>query len=470
MDLFGSDPDSSLPNVAGEDSGPRPGDRGRAPDPAPLADRLRPENLDEIVGQADLIGPGRPLRRAIEGDQVRSMILWGPPGSGKTTLARLVARLTRAQFIQFSAVLSGMKEIKDVMRAAEQYRRATGRRTILFVDEIHRFNRAQQDAFLPFVESGAITLIGATTENPSFEVNAALLSRCTVHTLPALTESDLVQILDRAVRSPRGVASRRVVVADQDLRYLASLSGGDARRALNILELIATTTAEAADGTRPVDRASIARAAQRAPLLYDKAGEEHYNLISALHKSLRNSDADAALYWLLRMIESGEDPLYLARRMVRFASEDVGNADPQALAIVLAARDAFDFLGKPEGILALGQAAVYLALAPKSHAVYVACGRVREDLEAGLTDPVPLAIRNAPTGLMKKLGYGRDYQYAHDAEEGTTDMECLPERLRGRRYYEPKSVGYEKTLAERLKEIRDLRGRLRERRDIKRSP
>ena len=347
MELFSSDPDS-----------PRPGDPARAPESAPLADRMRPETLDELVGQDELIGPGRPLRAAIERDQVRSMILWGPPGSGKTTLARLVARLTRAQFIQFSAVLSGIKEIKDVMRAAEQYRRATGRRTILFVDEIHRFNRAQQDAFLPYVESGAITLIGATTENPSFEVNAALLSRCTVHTLPALSERALALILDRAVRSPRGVASRRVVVSEDDLLYLASLSGGDARRALNILELLATTTAEAADGTRPVDRASIARAAERAPLLYDKAGEEHFNLISALHKSLRNSDADAALYWLLRMLESGEDPLYLARRMVRFASEDVGNADPQALRVALDAKDAFDFLGMPEGTLALGQAAV----------------------------------------------------------------------------------------------------------------
>jgi len=459
MELFSSDPDS-----------PRPGDPARAPESAPLADRMRPETLDELVGQDELIGPGRPLRAAIERDQVRSMILWGPPGSGKTTLARLVARLTRAQFIQFSAVLSGIKEIKDVMRAAEQYRRATGRRTILFVDEIHRFNRAQQDAFLPYVESGAITLIGATTENPSFEVNAALLSRCTVHTLPALSERALALILDRAVRSPRGVASRRVVVSEDDLLYLASLSGGDARRALNILELLATTSAEVADGTRPVDRASIARAAERAPLLYDKAGEEHFNLISALHKSLRNSDADAALYWLLRMLESGEDPLYLARRMVRFASEDVGNADPQALRVALDAKDAFDFLGMPEGTLALGQAAVYLALAPKSNALYVALGRVREDLDAGLTDPVPLAIRNAPTGLMKSLGYGRDYQYAHDVEEGTTDMECLPDRVRGRRYYDPKPVGYEKTLVERLKEIRDLKARLRERREIKRSP
>ena len=431
---------------------------------------MRPETLDEIVGQDDLIGPERPLRRAIERDQVRSMILWGPPGSGKTTLARLIARLTRAQFIQFSAVLSGIKEIKDVMRAAEQYRRATSRRTILFVDEIHRFNRAQQDAFLPYVESGSIALIGATTENPSFEVNAALLSRCTVYTLSALTEGDLVAILDRAIRSPRGVLDRRVVLPDEERRYLASLSGGDARRALNILDLLAATVPETADGSRPVDHAAIARAAQRAPLLYDKAGEEHFNLISALHKSLRNSDADAALYWLLRMIESGEDPLYVARRMVRFASEDVGGADPRALAVALDAKDAFDFLGVPEGTLALAQAAVYLALAPKSNALYLACGRVLEDLKAGLTDPVPLAIRNAPTGLMKSIGYGRDYQYAHDYEEGTTGMECLPERLRGRRYYEPKPVGEEAALRERLEEIGRLRTRLREQRGAGRPP
>src|SRR5256712_204920 len=470
MDLFGPDPDADRRAPGSESPAARGTGQARSQDLAPLADRMRPEGLDEIVGQDDLIGPGRPLRETIERDQVHSMILWGPPGSGKTTLARLVARLTRAQFLQFSAVLSGIKEIKEVMRAAEQYRRATGRRTILFVDEIHRFNRAQQDAFLPYVESGALVLIGATTENPSFEVNAALLSRCTVYTLRALSEDDRVALLKRGLASARGVASRRVAAADQDLRYLASLSGGDARRALNTLELLATATPAAPDGTRPVDRTSIARAAQRAPLLYDKSGEEHFNLISALHKSLRNSDADAALYWLMRMLESGEDPLYIARRMVRFASEDVGNADPQALAVALRARDAFDFLGMPEGTLALAQAAAYLALAPKSNALYVACGRIQEDLKAGLTDPVPPAIRNAPTPLMKNLGYGRDYQYAHDLEEGTTDMECLPERLRGRRYYEPKPFGYEKTLQERIKEIEGLKARLRERRGVKRSP
>ena len=462
MDLFDSDATAGRP--------PGGADLSPTNDQAPLADRMRPTSLDEILGQDDLVGPGRPLRDSIEGDQIRSMILWGPPGSGKTTLARLIARLTRAQFIQFSAVLSGIKEIKEVMRSAEQYRRATGRRTILFVDEIHRFNRAQQDAFLPYVESGAIALIGATTENPSFEVNAALLSRCAVYTLRALSDGDLVTILRRAIASPRGVAAMRVKAGEEDLLTMASLSGGDARRALNILELLATTLPAAADGTRPVDRAAIARAAQSTPLLYDKAGEEHFNLISALHKSLRNSDVDASLYWLARMLESGEDPLYVARRMVRFASEDIGNADPQALAVALHARDAFDFLGMPEGALALAQAAAYLALAPKSNALYVAYGRVGEDLRAGLTDPVPLSIRNAPTSLMKELGYGKDYQYAHDYEAGTTDMECLPERLRGRRYYQPKPSGFEKTLSERMREIEDRKKALRERRAVKPSP
>ena len=470
MDLFGFDPGAARPSGSRQRSQARQAAGPPAGESAPLADRMRPESLEEVVGQDDLIGPGRPLREAIGRDLVHSMILWGPPGSGKTTLARLIARLSSSQFIQFSAVLAGIQEIRDVMRAADQYRRATGRRTLLFVDEIHRFNRAQQDAFLPYVESGAIILIGATTENPSFEVNAALLSRCTVYTLRGLEDRDIVILLKRALESPKGVAPRRVAAGDDDLVYLASLSGGDARRALNILELLAMTAPEALDGSRRIDRTAIARASQRAPLLYDKAGEEHYNLISALHKSLRNSDADAALYWLARMLESGEDPLYLARRMVRFASEDIGNADPRALAVALRAKDAFDFLGMPEGALALAQAAVYLALAPKSNAVYVAYGRVQEDLRAGLTDPVPLAIRNAPTSLMKKLGYGRDYEYAHDFDEGTTGLECLPERLRGRRYYEPKPAGYEKTLKERMEEIGETKRRLRQRRAIKPSP
>jgi putative ATPase len=459
MDLFGDD--SSLPkgfDPARRGAPPREPDAG-----APLADRMRPERLDEVVGQDELIGPDRPLRRAIEQDQVHSMILWGPPGSGKTTLGRLIASLTRAQFIAFSAVLSGVKEIRSVMQAADEYRRAGGRRTILFVDEIHRFNRAQQDAFLPYVESGGIILIGATTENPSFEVNAALLSRCTVYTLRSLGDEDIVALLRRALSDRRGLIDRRLEAGAEELNLIARLSGGDARRALNVLDLLAQTLPAGPDGSRAITRAAIAAAVQRAPLLYDKSGEEHYNLISALHKSLRNSDPDAALYWLARMLESGEDPLYLARRMVRFACEDIGNADPRAVGVAIAARDAFEFLGLPEGALALAQAAAYLAVAPKSNAVYLAYGKIVEDLKSGAVDPVPLAIRNAPTALMRDLGYGRDYLYAHDFEEGTTDLECLPERLRGRHYYEPKPVGYEKTVMERLRELREARRTFRRR-------
>jgi putative ATPase len=422
---------------------------------------MRPATLDEVVGQDELVGAGRPLRAAIEQDQVPSMILWGPPGSGKTTLARLVAGLTRAQFIAFSAVLSGIREIRDVMRAAERHRAATGRRTILFVDEIHRFNRAQQDAFLPYVEQGTIVLIGATTENPSFEVNSALLSRCTVYVLQALREDDLLILLRRAIEAPRGLAGSGLSAGEGELLELARLSGGDARRALNVLEILARTLRPGEGGLRRVTSESIAAAVQRAPLLYDKSGEEHFNLISALHKSLRNSDPDAAVYWLLRMLESGEDPLYVARRMVRFASEDVGNADPRALGVALWAKEAFDFLGMPEGGLALAQAAVYLAAAPKSNAVYAAHNRVLEDLRSGAPDPVPLSIRNAPTPLMKGLGYGRGYQYAHDFEEGTTALECLPDRLRGRRYYEPKGAGFEASIKDRLREVETIRRRMR---------
>ena len=414
-----------------------------------------------FAGQEEVVGPGRPLRAAIEQDRLHSMIFWGPPGSGKTTLARIVARATRAQFIAFSAVLSGIREIKEVMRVAEAYQSATGRRTVLFIDEIHRFNRAQQDAFLPYVERGTIVLIGATTENPSFEVNAALLSRCAVYVLRRLDDTAIQELLKRALVDPRGLPEAGLRIAEDDLAWLAAVAGGDARRALNTLEILADTTPPDATGARPVDRATIAAALMRAPLLYDKSGEEHFNLISALHKSLRNSDVDAALYWLARMIESGEDPLYVARRLVRFASEDVGNADPQALGVAIAARDAFEFLGLPEGALALAQAAAYLAAAPKSNALYVAWGAIRDDLGRGLTDPVPLHLRNAPTGLMKDLGYGRDYQYAHDFEAGTTGMECLPDRLRGRRYYRPRPVGYERTIGERLREIEATRRRMR---------
>jgi len=436
----------------------------------PLAERLRPKTIDEVIGQRHLLDPGKPLAVAFASKKPHSMILWGPPGVGKTTLARLMADAFGLDFIAISAVLGGVKDIRDAVERAQATLARSGRPTVVFVDEVHRFNKAQQDAFLPHVESGLFVFVGATTENPSFEVNAALLSRCAVYTLRALSDGDLVAILKRARASPQGLSSRRVEASDEDLLYLASLCGGDARRALNILELLATTTPAAPDGARRIDRTLIARAAQRAPLLYDKSGEEHFNLISALHKSLRNSDADAAIYWLVRMLESGEDPLYVARRMVRFASEDVGNADPQALAVALRARDAYDFLGMPEGALALAQAAAYLALAPKSNALYIAVGRVEEDLRSGLTGPVPLAIRNAPTSLMKDLGYGRDYQYAHDLEEGTADMECLPERLRGRRYYEPKPAGFEKTLQERMKEIESLKARRRERRGVKPSP
>src|SRR5438093_5861821 len=458
MDLFGSDPGPARPSGSPR----RPAEEkigAQAGGMAPLADRMRPDSLEEIVGQDELIGAGGPLREAIGQDAVPSMILWGPPGSGKTTLARLVARLTRSQLIQFSAVLAGIKEIKEIMSAAGQYRRATGHRTLLFVDEIHRFNRAQQDGFLPFVESGAIVLIGATTENPSFEVNAALLSRCAVYTLRRLDDQDIVTLLKRALVSPKGVAARRVAAGDEDLLYLASLSGGDARRALNILELLAMTSAEAPDGRRPIDRAAIDRAAQRTPLLYDKSGEEHYNLISALHKSLRNSDPDASLYWLARMLESGEDPLYLARRMVRFASEDIGLAEPGALAVTLAAKDAFDFLGAPEGHLALAQAAVYLSLAPKSNAVYTAYGEVIEDVHKTEAEPVPLHIRNAVTGLMKNISYGKGYKYAHNFDDKLTDMTCLPDNLAGRTYYQPTDQGFEQRLRQRLDEIRKIRSR-----------
>jgi putative ATPase len=424
--------------------------------PAPLADRIRPRSLDEVIGQEHLIGPGKVLRRALEDGALHSMILWGPPGTGKTTLARLMAEVAGARFVTFSAVLSGVKEIRQVTAEAETERALRACRTILFVDEIHRFNKAQQDAFLPHVEKGTIVLVGATTENPSFEVNAALLSRCRVYVLHPLGEDDLVRILDRAMEDRgRGLGATGVAADPEALRLIAGLANGDARSALNILEL-AVTLAQAAAESR-VTEAAIREAAQRKSLLYDKAGEEHYNLISALHKSLRDSDPDGSLYWLGRMLESGEDPLYVARRLVRFASEDVGNADPLALRLTLDARDAYHFLGTPEGELALAQAVCYLALAPKSNAVYAAWNAVREDIRDRPAEPVPLHIRNAATGLMAHLGYGRGYQYAHDAPDALVSQEHLPDALRGRVYYRPTDRGAERELADRLRKWREWR-------------
>ncbi|MBI2156803.1 MAG: replication-associated recombination protein A [Candidatus Rokubacteria bacterium] len=422
---------------------------------------MRPRTLDELVGQAHLLGPGRVLRAALEAGELHSMLLWGPPGSGKTTLAFLMAHVTGARFVAFSAVLSGIKEIREVIAEAERERGRHGARTVLFVDEIHRFNRAQQDAFLPHVERGTIVLIGATTENPSFEVNSALLSRCRVYVLHALAEDDVVAILGRALADrARGLAALAPAADDAALRLIARLANGDARSALNILEL-AVQLAPPRGGRRPVTEAGIREAAQRRTLLYDKAGEEHYNLISALHKSLRDSDPDAALYWLTRMLEAGEDRLYLARRLVRFASEDVGNADPGALALTLAAKDAYHFLGDPEGELALAQATLYLALAPKSNAVYAAHNAAKADVRERPAEPVPLHIRNAPTGLMQELGYGAGYQYAHDAPDARVEQEDLPEALRGREYYRPTDRGSEAELGRRLAEWRRWRAERR---------
>jgi putative ATPase len=442
MDLFERDPPVSTPPPAG-----------------PLADRMRPRSVDDVVGQEHLLGAGRVLRVAMERGELHSMILWGPPGSGKTTLASLMAHVAGARFVAFSAVLSGVKEIRQVVAEAEAERARRRPRTILFVDEIHRFNRAQQDAFLPHVEKGTIVLVGATTENPSFEVNSALLSRCRVYVLHGLTEDDLVTLMRRALADrERGLAGLTPEVAEEALALIARLANGDARSALNILEL-AVQMAPVASGRRAVSEGTIREAAQRKTLLYDKSGEEHYNLISALHKSLRDSDADAALYWMTRMLDSGEDPLYVARRLVRFASEDVGNADPQALALTLAAKDAYDFLGSPEGELALAQATLYLALAPKSNAAYVAFNEAKADVNERPAEPVPLHIRNAPTGLMRDLGYGKGYQYAHDAPDAQVDQEHLPEALRGRHYYRPAERGLETELGRRLAAWRARRAR-----------
>jgi putative ATPase len=430
------------------------------PRAAPLADRMRPRDLDEFVGQEPVVGPGTALRGAIERDDLRSIILWGPPGSGKTSLARIVARRTRGEFVPFSAVLSGIREVREVMSRAAAGHRASGRRTILFVDEIHRFNKAQQDAFLPFVEEGTIVLIGATTENPSFEIISALLSRSRVYRLDRLTEADLVTLLRRALNdAERGLASLRPDCPDDVLEAIAASSQGDARAALNVLEFLVVSAREDDGGSRPVDRSLLRDALQKATLYHDKTGEEHYNLISALHKSMRNSDPDASLYWLARMLEAGDDPLYVARRVVRFASEDVGLADPRALTLALAAKDAVHFVGRPEADLALAQAVVFCALAPRSNALYRAWKAVLETIADGATDPVPMALRNAPTGLMKAVGYGRGYEYAHDHEDGVTGLECLPERLRGKRFYRPTRRGLEKVLAERLDAWLDARGK-----------
>ncbi len=405
------------------------------PASAPLAERMRPRTLDEFVGQEPLLGPGRPLRAAIEQDRLQSIILWGPPGTGKTTLARLIARITRARFVAFSAVLAGIKEIRAVMAEAEESRRRRGQRTILFVDEIHRFNKAQQDAFLPRVEAGDIVLIGATTENPSFEVNSALLSRSKVYVLQPLSADSVRAIVMRALVEPeRGLGELKLTAEDDALAAIVRYANGDARVALNLLEMASA----AAAGTGRIDAALIADLAQNRSLLYDKTGEEHYNLISALHKSMRNSDADATVYWLARMVEAGEDPLYIARRLVRFASEDIGNADPQALVVAVAAKDAVHFIGMPEGNTALAQAAIYLATAPKSNAVLRAYMSAAEAATQDVAEPVPLHLRNAPTPLMKQLGYSKGYKYAHDEPEGVAkDMECLPPAHRGRRFYEP---------------------------------
>jgi putative ATPase len=446
MSLFDGELDGARASIKGPVQG------------APLAERMRPRTLEEYVGQEHLLGPGKPLRVQIERDDSGSMIFWGPPGVGKTTLAKIIAETTRASFIEFSAVMSGIKEIKQVMASAAQAAEYHSR-TILFIDEIHRFNKAQQDAFLPYVERGTIRLIGATTENPSFEIISALLSRCRVYVLQPLSEEQIASLLRRALDdAERGLGGRGFTADDEALELIAGYSSGDCRAAYNTLEVAAQLADE---GTKHIDKAIATEAIQQRVLMYDKSGEEHYNLISALHKSVRNSDPDAALYWLARMFAAGEDPLYLARRVVRMAVEDIGLAAPEALNLCLSAKETIDFLGSPEGDLALAEAVVYLCLAPKSNSVYTAYAAVQEEIEHTRQEPVPLHLRNAPTRLMKELGYAKGYRYAHNEEDRIADMDCLPESLKGRSYYHPTQEGREKLLAQRMEEIRQIRARKR---------
>lgn len=440
-------------SLFGDDDFPPPSAAATAD--APLAERLRPKSIEEVVGLEDLLGEKKFLRNAIETDRIPSMIFWGPPGSGKTTMARIIAKTTRARFVQFSATSTSIKDIKTLMEEARRGRQARGSKTIVFIDEIHRFNKAQQDAFLPYVEAGDIILIGATTENPSFEVNSALLSRSKVVVIPALEREQVMTILERAVAHPT-VEKYGITLDDAALDFIAATSAGDARQALTSLQLVVET---ASREDSPVTAEKVKEILQRRSLMYDKGGEEHYNIISALHKSIRNGDADAAVYWLVRMLEGGEDPMYIARRLVRAASEDIGNADPQALVFAVAVQQTVHFIGMPEGGVPLAQLVTYLAAAPKSNAAYKGYGEAVREVRQGDNPGVPLHIRNAPTRLMKDLGYGRGYQYAHDFEDQTAAMECLPEALAGRRFYEPKDVGFEKEMRERLEKMKKARGK-----------